>query len=33
MLTINMGGRSYFQRDGDGDSIVERNGKNLSCGG
>jgi type IV fimbrial biogenesis protein FimT len=33
MLTINMGGRSYFQRDGDGDNIVEKNGKNLSCGG
>ncbi|CAH0993211.1 hypothetical protein SIN8267_03352 [Sinobacterium norvegicum] len=33
MLTINMGGRSYFQRDIDGDGIVEKSGKKLSCDG
>ena len=31
MLTINMGGRSYFQRDNNNDGIVDQYGRNLSC--
>ncbi len=31
MLTINMGGRSYFQRDNNNDGIVDKSGLNLSC--